>query len=272
MNVSVFSVGPVGVDVRRLCRLLSSPDGPFQFEAGAPLARLGDPDLGGYGYSDAAFAELLKNRRSEGVCVILTSVPIEDNFFTRSIDGWLIIVTSYQADDIVQQSGRTPEQCAGMAICAELVSMAFQRTSGQHWAALFHQDPRGCLFDFSGIKAQKLATLVSCAICDECLGLLDRHNVDGRIKSYASGLLRRIRRPTLARAVQMCVSTPALSFVYGGLLTGSAVNVYSSFVMAQAPIGATQRNALLISGAALIFFPLAVLGFLHLQSIRSRLR
>jgi hypothetical protein len=273
MNVSVFSAGLGRVEISRLCRFLNSVPGPFRFQAEAPLARLGDPDLHGYGYSDAAFLRLLENRRDDrDVAVIITGVPIEDNFFTRSIGERLIVTTFYQSDELLQLSGRTVEEYAAMAICAELVSIVFQSASGEHWLRLFHQDPRGCLFDFSGIKSQKLAKLTACSICDECLGTLDKHNVDGKVKAYAGGLLGKIRRPSIRTAMQMCVTAPGLSFVYGGLLVGCAVNLYSTFVMTQAPIGSTQRNALLIAGAAVLLFPLAVLAFLHLRSIRRRLR
>ena len=236
------------------------------------IANLGNPDINGYGYSDAAFAELVSRHADPfDVCVVVTGVPIEGNFFTRSMGDGLIISTFYQADDLLQASGRSPEAYAAMAVCQELVSMEFQRVTQRPWSDLFHQDPRGCLFDFAGIKSQKLAKLRSSTICDDCLGKLDRANVNDQVKSFARALLTKIRRPSFAHALELSVTAPGLSFAYGGLVVGAAVNLFSSVLMNPDPLTAIQRYATLGSIAAVLLFPLSVYSWLIFKELKQRL-
>jgi len=96
MKVGIFSLGYGQTNVGRLCGLLNSFQSPYSFEPCTPM-NLGNPDLFGYAYSDDAFRNLIQpHRGSYEICVVITSVPIEDNFFTRTADGFLIIVTFYR--------------------------------------------------------------------------------------------------------------------------------------------------------------------------------
>jgi hypothetical protein len=70
-----------------------------------------------------------------------------------------------------------------------IIRFEFQRVSGLHWSKLFHQEPRGCLFDFAGIRAQKIAKLTQCFICAPCLGKLADQNVNQQVTTFASTLL-----------------------------------------------------------------------------------
>jgi hypothetical protein len=273
MRVRIFVAGLGRVHAQSLCALLRSVPGPFTFESGGQLARLGDPDLDGYRYSDEAFSRLVKPHIKDlEVAAVVTGVRIEGNFFTRSRVNELIITTFSEADDLLKRSGRSAEEYAALAILQELVSFAFQRASGLQWSHLFHQDPRGCLFVFAGVKVQKLAKLSSCSVCDECLGYLARQNVDDRVKEYLRMLLRRIRRPTLRQALRLCVTEPALTFLYGGLIMGTAINVYSAALMTETALTSAQRIIVPASCVVVLAFPFFVLLWLHGREVLQRIR
>lgn len=266
-------MGYVQTDLERLCRVLNAIRSPYQFEHCTAIANVGNPDLYGFAYSLKAFSDLLGPYRDHyNVCVALTSVPIEDNFFTRTIPHSLIVATFHQADEMVKTSGRTREEYAAMAICQELVSFEFQRVTGLDWDDLFHPDPRGCLFDFAGIKTQKIAKLTECSICDACIGKLSSTNVDQRVVQFATALLARIRKPSLAKALRMCVTGPSLSFVYGGLVIGAAVNLFTSVIMNDGPITALQRNFTWAMSSSVFLFPAAVYMSLRVRELRRHIR
>lgn len=271
-SVGVFSLafGAPGAD--ETVAILNGGIGPYTFEHCAAVSNLGPPDLFGYGYGDNNLLQIIApHRQKYDVCAILTSVPIQDNYFTRTKDGNVIISTTYQANDLLAQSNKTPEQYAALAVCQELVSFEFQRGTGKTWKDLFHSDPRGCLFDFAGIKAQKLGKLINCTICDNCRGKLSEIGIDQRVLSFASELLTRIRKPSFARALKLCITAPYLSFLYGGIVIGAAVNVLSALILVST-VTASQKVVALGLISAIVACPLFVYVALHVADLRRRLR
>jgi hypothetical protein len=189
-----------------------------------------------------------------------------------TVERFLIIATFHETEEVLDASGRTPEEYAAMAICQELVSFEFQQVSALHWENLFHPDPRGCLFDFAGIKSQKIAKLTQCSICAPCLGNLASHNVNERVTNFALSLLNRIRKPSLLKALHMSTTAPGWSFVYGGLVIGTAVNLFSSVIMSDKPLTSFQRYFAGVFSSSIIVFPLAVYLWLLISELRRRMR
>jgi hypothetical protein len=272
-RVGIFSLGYSQTKVGHLCDLLHSVQSPYAFKHCGAITNLSSPDLPGYVYSDEAFQALIRPHRGNyDVCVVITSVPIEDNFFTRTVEGSLIIATFYETQEFLDASGRTPEEYAAMTICQELVSFEFQRVSTLSWQELFHPDPRGCLFDFAGIKSQKIAKLTQCSLCAQCLGQLAAHNVNEQVTNFALSLLNRIRKPSLRKALHMSTTAPGWSFVYGGLVIGTAVNLFSSVLMSDKPLTSFQCNFAGLFSLSIIVFPLAVYFWLLIGELRRRMR
>jgi len=218
IRVGIFKLGNGPVHTARLERLLSALTGPYHFEVGTSITNLGPPDLHGYGYSDDAIVSAISpHADAYDVAVAITIVPIEDNYFTRRVGGRFIISTTYQAEMLMQSSGRSPEEYVALAICQELVNFEFCRVTGKGpQDDLFHKDPRGCLFDFAGIKEQKIGKLKSCSICQDCLGKLAETNADQYVIDFAKRLLRKVRSPSLGKALRLSVSSPGISFLFGG--------------------------------------------------------
>lgn len=270
-TVGIFSTGFARIRPERLCALLNARSSPYQFSVGPDLGGLGNPDLDGYGYGDAVFEKLILPHSSAfDLCIVVTSVPIQGNFFTRTVGDKLIITTFHQADELLQESGRSSEAYVAMTVCAEIVSIEFQRVTQRPWADLFHFDPRGCLFDFAGVKSQMVAKLRSSSICDDTLGTLDRANLNKEVLSFACSLLTRIRRPSISQAFMLAVSTPWLSFAYGGVVVGAAVNLVSSVVMNREPMDVLQRNIAIGSIVAVALLPLSVYAWLYYREFKQR--
>jgi len=273
-SVGLFDVGYGAPEAAAVAKILNGGTGPYSFEHCAALTNLGPADLFGYAYSDQAFAKVLTPHLSQyDKCAILTSVPIEGNYFTRTIERVIIISTVHQADEILIASHRTPAEYAAIAVIQELLSFEFQRTSGLAWKDLFHEHPRGCIFDFAGVKSQKVGKLIRCAICDVCLGKLSNANVDLEAVNFAKRILHRIRRPSLASAFRLCLTAPFLSFAYGGVVVGAAVNLLSSLALSgNGVLSHFQLGIAVGSVIAIVLFPLSVLAWLNVAELRRRLR
>lgn len=203
---------------------------------------------------------------------LITSVPIEGNFYTRTIGQEWIIATYHQAEELIAASGRNHVEYAALAICQELLSFEFQRVTGEGWDKLFHQDPRGCIFDFAGIKSQKVAKLRQCIICESCSDILKDKNLSHKSIGFTNKLLSRIRKESLSKAFYYSISSPGLSFVYGGLVVGTAVNLFSSSIMSSAPISNEQKIFLSVFASLIVIFPLGVYIFMAMKDLRARFK
>lgn len=271
-SVGLFQAGFIDADLHRISRLLSLGRHWFSFEVATSL-NLGDPDIQGYGYSDAAFARILKPHLTNyDLVVVLTSVPIEENFFTRDIHRRVVLCTTYQAEQFIEITGRTTEEYFALSVCPELISTEFQEHTGRPWSDLFHQDLRGCLFDFQGIKSQISAYLTKVSMCDQCRALLSKANVDRRVISFAETLLAKIRRPTIRKALRFSVMSPFIGFFYGGVIIGFLVNVLSSLAFTSKPLSGPQQVILAILLFGIVAVPASVYGYLWVQYLTKTRR
>lgn len=244
--------------MHRVAHLLNTGRHWFNFEVATSL-NLGNPDLESYGYSDLVFKEILRPHQSHyDRFVVLTSVPIEDNFFTRDIDRRIVLCTTHQADQFIGLAGRSTEEYFALSICPELLSTEFQENSGRYWTELFHQDLRGCLFDFQGVKSQITAYLTKVSMCDQCRARLSDANVDQRAIRYAETLLSKIRRPSFQKAMKLSVLSPFIGFFYGGVVIGFLVNILSSLVFNTEPISFFQLVTLVVLLFGIVAVPVSV--------------
>lgn len=270
-RVGIFLAGYSECELAPLIRLLSVPGSGYVFEPGPRIQTMGDPDLYGYGYSDNAFLKMVKPYRDKfDVCVILTTVHIEDNYFTRTVDFHTIISTSFQTDDLLDKSGRSLSECYALSISAELVSFAFRRASGLPWKELFHNETRGCLFDYAHYKPDKMAKLKRCDICPQTICLLAEHNVNDNTVSFVKTILRRIRRPSIRKSLLSSVTSPLLSFVYGGVVFGFVVNLLSSLVLNTSSLTHQQVCVIWFLAACIPLFPTSVYTWSWIEYIRRR--
>jgi len=270
-KVGIFLAGYSECRIGAVVRLLSVRGSNYVFEAGPRIEVMGDPDLYDLAYSDQALLGLVEQYRDEfDICAILTAVPIDDNFFTRTVGLHTIISTSFLADELIQRSGRSLCEYFGLAICQELLSIAFQRASGLSSGDLFHQDTRGCLFDFAGYRPHKIAKLKRCWICPQSRGLLARYNVDNRVLSLVEDVLKRIRKPSVRKSLLSTVTSPILAFVYGGVVVGLAVSLVSSLVFTTSPLTREQEYFIWLLAACVPLVPLVVHAWAWIGYLRSR--
>ena len=271
-RVGLFPTGYLPADVDKLRRFLNGAQSYYSFERATSIENMGPPDLRGYAYSDCSLAALVRPYEDRfDYLVLLTSVPIEDNFYTKSLSPKIIVLTAFESEGILVKSGRSIEEGIAIGLCGELVSVEFQRVTGRGWEELFHPDTRGCLFDYAGLKSQAVAKLKRCEICDASRGLLKETNINDQLLETVEGILRRIRRPSFTTALVRTLATPVLGFVYGGVVLGGAVSLVVAVLMSQVSLNATQKSALWTLGAGVVLLPLGVWCWDWIRYLRSRL-
>jgi hypothetical protein len=231
-RVGIITLGFVPFDANELCRWINGVQDYLRFEKATELMNLGQPDLHGIEYSDTKIYSMVTNHVDGYEYLgLVTSVPIEGNYFTRTLSNNIVLLTFHETEDLLKDSMRTAEQYVALALVQELLSFEFQRVSGLRWTDLFHADPRGCIFDFAKYKRQKLFKLKTCAICDICFGKLHSANVDNRLLSASIRIIEHIVRPTAKKSFLACSQQPSLSFLYSGIVLSTVVNLFSSLVL-----------------------------------------
>ena len=162
LRVGLFAAGYLGADIRRICRLLKAGRHRYDFEIATPIRNLGDPDLFGYAYSDKAFEQAVTpHSEPYDLCVVLTGVPLQDNYFTRDIDKKVILCTSDQSGEYRKASGRSIEEYFALSVCPELISVEFQRSTGRSWEELLLPRERSVLFGQTQGLAQPIGRAIS---------------------------------------------------------------------------------------------------------------
>lgn len=271
-KVGIVSLGFVPANLDKLCKWLNRVQNHFIFEKVTEIVDLGEPDMEGYGYSDSRIEKLVNPHiGSYDFVAILTSVPIEGNYFSRTLYRRFIILTYHQSEELLVASKRTHEEYAALGIAMELTSFEFQRVTCKGWRDLFHQDPRGCLFDFAGVKSQKLFKLKNCHICDPCRGKLFSANIDQRVLSSVVHIVDSVVRPNFGKALSSCIKQPGLGFIYGGVIISTAVNLFSSFIF-QDTITRTECIFFAIIALGVLLFPIGKYAVDWVRFIRNRRR
>lgn len=273
INIGIYKAGYVDGNINKLCDILNSVDNYYHYKYVTQIQNLGNPDLSGYGYSDSLFSSIIQqHKNSYEISIILTSVPIEENFITRNIGYNIIIVTSHQMTEIIKESKLSIEECAAIGILEEVGSIEFQKQSNKHWRDLFHQDPRGCLFDFAGLKEQTIAKFKSLKLCSICDGKLNDNNVNAEIIRYLKGTLNKIKLPTLKKAWLKCIYTPLLNFIYGGIVIGLFVNILTSIIFNDSTLNTTQIIIIIVLITLIPILPLIVYLAMWIKIFQDKLK
>ena len=273
LKVGLFPIGYNTININKVCSFFNNAQSVYQFTEATSILDLGNPDIDVYGYSDKKFESIINPHLNDyNFSVIITCAPIEGNYYTRTILDKIILITLYQSEEVVEKSKRTFEEYLIIAIAQELISFEFQRVTGKNWDDLFHKDTRGCIFDFVGIKEQKAAKLISCKICDSCRGKLSTSNLNNKILIAFEKVLLRIKKPSILKSTKKCILSPIISFIYGGIVIGAIINLFSSFITSTNQISDKQLF-LLIAIASLIFlFPTVIYITDWIKYLRSRMR
>lgn len=273
ITVGLFPVGYNKINIPRICKFLNNTQSVYLFKEATDILNLGTPDLGDYSYSDNAFELIINPHYKEyDFSVIITCAPLEKNYYTRTILNKIIIITFYESEEVIKESNRTEDEYLIIAISQELICFEFERVTNKSWQELFHKDTRGCIFDFVGIKSQKVAKLNTCQICESCRGKLYSSHLNNQIIKAFEKVLLKIKRPSFIKSIMQCILSPIVSFVYGGIVIGTVINLLSSFIMADNEVSYFQKTSLMILSSLIVVFPLFIYTVDWIKYFHNRLK
>jgi len=235
LEIYVFKLGYVGgVDLYRVARLVNAPQNIIRLIVGDAVRNIGEPNLGGIIYSKAQLFNLFPVVDIKAIRVGITIAPLEGNFYTHTQSTNAILISLFQTDELCEKAKRTKEEYIAQTALTELLWLQYKsRKSNSHFSDLFHQDTRGCIFDFVAHKPDKIHKLKIGQIDPICKGKLVEANVPESVVTAVERIIKRIQRPSFIGSLIQGLSKPLFSFVFGGVFIGLIINTLSSLALGE---------------------------------------
>lgn len=232
LEIYLFKLGYVyDVDLHKVARLINVSPQIIYAVVGDPIRNIGAPDdMRGFAYSDQIF-DLFPKVTNGTIRVGIISAPIYNNFFSRVNGNNSVIISLNQSDELCQKAGKTKEEYITQSIISRMLWLLFRDTYSDK--DIYHDDTRGCIFDFCAQKNEKVHKLKASMIDPVCKGRLIEANIPESILHTTEKILKRLRIPSFGDVFLDSLQKPWFSFLVGGLIFGTIINVISSLILGE---------------------------------------
>lgn len=172
-----------------------------------------------WGYSDeqldSAFSKINHLSKADITFYILDA-PIEDNYLSRVLPGNRIVLTYYQAKEMLERESIPLENYILSHIYAYVLlflAKANKTMEPSDEIDISHDYRDGCLFDMCGVKSDVVYKCVQPIICERCKTYLINHGVTRNDIMIAEKEQKKLKRPLYNRIVRKLKSYPVLAFI-----------------------------------------------------------
>lgn len=177
-------------------------------------------DLPDWGFSDGAIGADVPQRGTADLVLALVSVPLQDNYYARRLEGNRVVMSLYEIDQILKYDNIPLENAVLRALYA--TALVFRRSGDRIPAmsevvAYTHDETRGCLFDMNGIKSGLARSCHRPIICRECAVALEQEHVASNVVSAVQREIRAIQKPLYFRIVDWVMAHPVLALAASSL-------------------------------------------------------
>ena len=232
--ISIKSLGwnISGVNLEKISRWKSQI---FSVAVSSDVVKLNtNADLDNWEYSDDNLQDVIKrntdSHQEQGVdfTVYVTSVPLEDNHFSRVINEDLVVITTYEVYEILALENIPLENfvIAMMYVytleyqkCGRLLNMNEERI-------IAHDNRDGCLFDMCGLKGDVISKCVRPYVCNECI---EKLGLSEEEMSCLKKEFRKIKRTHYQTILRFIKKYPILSILISGIF-GILINIISNLL------------------------------------------
>jgi hypothetical protein len=234
IKVAVFPLGYLwDFDLNKVVNNLNRASKRFETGIESPVRNIGNADLFGFGYSFKRLFSLFPQQTEYVIQIGITAVPIENNYYGYYEEGTnKIICTLFEMDEVCERAYTTREKYVSQAILTAILWNQYHNSQpDSDYMDLFHDDTRGCLFDFCGNKLDLVTGLRAKRIDSICRGKLIEGNVSEYLVEDVEEALNRMKTPSFWQSLHEGMKIPLFSFLLGGLIFGLLINVTSSLIL-----------------------------------------
>ncbi|WP_407546956.1 hypothetical protein [Vibrio parahaemolyticus] len=139
-----------------------------------------ESDLYDWAYSDKQLATQIPDNHDSEILVVLTSVPLEENYYTRRLQDNVVVFTFYEISRYLKFENIPLENVVKRLLYSySLVYLRNQRKipTSYELSNFTHDDTRGCIYDMNGVKDDITSSCHKPIICDECCEKMRREQI-----------------------------------------------------------------------------------------------
>jgi hypothetical protein len=177
-------------------------------------------DLDDWGFSDGNISQLIPKRGNEDVLVIVTTVPLENNYYVRRFTNNRIAVTLFEVGDILKAENIPLGNMILRVIYS--ASFLFKRYGNTipetvDFPNFTHDETKGCIFDMNGIKNDIIYSANKPTLCDDCAHSLTLAKVEINIIDSVKTEFKEIKKPLYYRISDLIKEYPICAIIFSSV-------------------------------------------------------
>jgi hypothetical protein len=170
-----------------------------------------DSDGEDWSFSDELIESQLPQTEGADLLLVITAVPLEDNYHTRRVRENVLVFTFHEVASILR-AGHIPLVNAVLRILYSCC-LVHRRAGGRiplpsepgSWA---HDETRGCIYDMTGLKADIAVSCSQLSLCASCQERCAQENVPTSVLESVQREVRKVRRPLFYRLADAVAAHP----------------------------------------------------------------
>jgi len=209
------------------------------FEVLEPIENLtisNNADLEDWAFSDQNISEMLPVNHGGDIMVVVTSVPLENNFYARRLANNRLCITFFEVGDFLKKENIPLENFILRVLYS--ASIVYKRHEGRipttlQFSSFTHDETRGCVFDMNGIKNDIIYSTNKPIICDSCVYNLRADRVDGNLLVLIKKELKKIKKPLYYRIADLVKRYPVAAIIlssFTAIILGAIGSLVASWL------------------------------------------
>lgn len=200
------------------------------------LPQKADCLTGIWDYSDNLLEQTfsqIKFTSPSDITFYILDAPIQENWLSRILSKNRVVITYYQVKELLQKENIPLENYIIVCIYVYVLLYLAKGNKGltlEDETAISHDYRENCLYDMCGIKQDVIYKCVQPIICEQCKAKLIYHSVTVTDVNKAEKELKRLKRTSYYRIVQMFKVHPYASFFLSCILA-IGLNVIASIII-----------------------------------------
>ncbi|WJV64566.1 hypothetical protein PCO87_11420 [Pectobacteriaceae bacterium C52] len=173
-----------------------------------------------WAYSDDLIVKQTPEIGDANFLVVLTNVPLEDNWYSRRLGNNKVIFTFHEIKDYLLYDNIPLENVVYRILYAySLVYMRSGRRIPDYGErpGFTHDETKGCLFDMNGIKSDLIESCNKPIICRDCEHKLTNGMVSNNVIENIKHELKGIKKPLYYRWLDFIKVHPLISLAISSL-------------------------------------------------------
>lgn len=223
-------------DIPTLPRLTSWKSKIFRIEGDIQHYQISaDSDLEDWMYSDSLISSLAPSRGSEDILLVLTNVPLENNWYVRRIGDNRAVMTFHEMREILNESNIPLSNLVLRILYA--YALIFNRNGNQLHAtnefSYAHDVTKGCLFDMTGWKGDIKYSCHRPILCQSCSQRLRDEMLSEETIERVSKEIGGIQKDLYFRIADWVKTQPVLAIAissFAAVLLGAMGSLVASWI------------------------------------------